>query len=60
MWECVSRVVISTKALQGSPYSRQCREESEERRILRVALRDVVGVPMLGIEAKEEFEVLKY
>jgi hypothetical protein len=54
--EKTSRVGISAKTLQSTPYTRQGSEESEEPGMRRVTLCRVV--PIIGVETEEEFDVL--
>jgi hypothetical protein len=57
MWENVSRVIVSSYALQGAPYAGQCCKEAEEARMAGIATR-WVG-PVLSVQAKEEFNILR-
>ena len=49
-------IVVSTKALQGTPYPRECCEKSQETRVPRVALGRIS--PVIRIKAKEKLNIL--
>jgi hypothetical protein len=56
MWEHVSSVIVTTNALQRTPYAGQSCEESEKPGVGRSARRSIL--PAVDIQAKEEFKVL--
>lgn len=56
MREHVSRIGITSKTLQCTPYSRKAGEESKKARMCRVTLYRVL--PIVSIEAEKEFNVL--
>lgn len=56
MGKHIARVTVTPDTLQGTPDGRERVEEAENTRVCRVALVGVV--PALGVQAKEEFDVL--
>lgn len=50
-------VVVTAQTLQGTPDAWERGEEAQEAGIIRVALDRIT--PMVGVEAEEEFDVLK-
>jgi hypothetical protein len=51
-------VVVASKTLKGAPDAGEGGEETEEPRVRAIALRWVV--PVVGVEAEEEFDVLSF
>jgi hypothetical protein len=53
----IPRVVVTSDALQGTPYRRQSGEEAQKTRVRRVALHRIV--PTIRVQTEEELNVLR-
>lgn len=56
MWKNVACIFVTSNTLEKAPYCRERRQESEQAGAGRVALPRII--PMVGIQAKEQFYVL--